>query len=98
MQEKLRKTIKLLNEKRKRKEQFDREVTDVDKAVRRSMVLASLKVQTKKLHETRLDHLLAGNEKKRVKIAADGNCFFAAVLESMDDKGFEDVAAFRNAV
>lgn len=97
MHEKLKKSIKLLNDKRKHKGKGSVS-TDTEKAIRRSRVITALKAKTKQLHMARLNQLLAANERKRFEISADGNCFFAAIAESTNDSDLKDLDGFRNAV
>ena len=64
LHEKLRGSIKPLNERRKQSRNF--QMNDIQKALRRSKTLASLKAQVNRLHEARLDQLLAANERKQM--------------------------------
>ena len=71
---------------------------NVERALRISKKMQSLKSHIKDMHYARLTNLLAYNERKLVKVNADGNCFFAAVAASTEDHTFDNLAEFRHSV
>ena len=69
-------------------------MTNVDKAMRLSRKIQTIRAHTRKLHEVRVDQFLACNERKRITVASDGNCFFAAAAKSVQDNALVEHGTF----